>query len=155
MHMLQETVGAARTIRGELRVPASARIELLVRTGDASLTEVLTAKRSAVLALVGGEALTVGPDVRAPEGAARQVLSRGELSIPLSGVIDLEAERDRLARELEAAKKELEGIRATLANPRFLERAPQAVVDKERGKLEEVERRATRLQENLDSLSAP
>jgi valyl-tRNA synthetase len=152
MKLLQDAVSGVRTVRGELNVPAGAEVEVLVRTSDGLLTEILKEKDAVILSLVGGRSLRVDPSLAAPDGAARQVLPTGELYVPLAGIIDLAAEAERLRRELQGTEDELQGVLRTLENPRFLERAPQDVVEKERGKRDELERRARRLRENLDSL---
>ena len=153
MRALQAVVSGVRVIRGELHVPASARVEVLVRTADSDMAALLSAKCDVVLQLVGGTALRVGSEIDAPRGSARQVVPGAELYVPLAGVIDVDAERDRLARELEQAQRDLDGVRAKLGRPEFLERAPEAVVEKERAKLQELEHRAERLRDNLAAVS--
>ena len=59
-----------------------------------------------------------------------------EIYLPLADLVDLEAEAKRIANELAKAETELERVKGKLANPGFVTKAPEAVVAKEREKLE-------------------
>ncbi|MDW8145284.1 MAG: hypothetical protein RMJ48_03125 [Roseiflexaceae bacterium] len=72
-----------------------------------------------------------------------------EAYLPLAGMIDLEAERARLLKELEAAQAEAARREARLATPGFVEKAPAAVVQRERDGLAAVRETIARLQERL------
>ena len=67
------------------------------------------------------------------------------LLLPLSGLIDREAERERLDKELERLLGEIQRAQAKLSNEKFVERAPAEVVEKERRRLEEARRAETRI----------
>jgi valyl-tRNA synthetase len=95
--------------------------------------------------------LTEPADGFTPSAAVEVRLSRGTVLVELdtSGTVDVEAERRRLEKDLAAAKKELAQTTAKLGNEEFLAKAPDAVVDKIRGRQqvagEEVERITARL----------
>jgi len=72
--------------------------------------------------------------------------------MPLEGVIDLAAERDRLAKGAAAAEKERDGLAARLANPNFTERAKPAAVEKARADHDAKAAEADRLRAALDRL---
>ncbi|QMU75704.1 valine--tRNA ligase [Streptacidiphilus sp. PB12-B1b] len=74
------------------------------------------------------------------------------VALDLSGVIDLDAERRRLTKDLTAAESEKRQALAKLSNEAFLAKAPDAVVDKIRGRLSKAEQDITRLQGQLDNL---
>ena len=68
-----------------------------------------------------------------PEGGAAQVIvDEATFILPLEGVIDIEAERQRLAKAAQAAEKERDSLAARLANPSFVERAKPEAVEKAR-----------------------
>jgi valyl-tRNA synthetase len=84
---------------------------------------------------------------------ATAVLQNGtELFLPLEGLIDLDRERERLAREIERLGGQLRGAMAKLANENFTGRAPADVVEKEREKAETFRQQRDTLQEKLESL---
>jgi len=148
----QEVVGGVRTIRAEWSVPANARLAVLVRTPDNETAAMLCGMHPALEALTGAPDWTIDERVTAPAGSARQVLTAGELFVPLADLIDVDSERARLSRELAAVEADLAKVRATLANEAFLERAPADVVEKERGKEAEFSHKEQRLRTNLASL---
>ena len=67
----------------------------------------------------------------------------------LAGVVDLAAERLRLAREIQKAEDEIAFVETRLARPEFVKRAPAEVVERERARLEEHRRRRAKLRESL------
>ena len=152
MAAFQEVVSGVRTIRAELNVPQQARPEVLVRTADPGLAELLRRKVQALHALAGTSALHVGEDLRAPAGSARQILTDAELFVPLAELIDVDAERSRLHKELGQVRTDLTRAESKLTDPSFLQRAPADVVEKERRKKAEFVTRHERLQANLASL---
>ena len=152
MAAFQEVVSGVRTIRAELNVPQKARPEVLVRTADPELAELLRRKVQALHALAGTSALQVGEDLRAPAGSARQILTDAELFVPLAELIDVDAERSRLHKELNQVRTDLTRTESKLTDPSFLQRAPADVVEKERAKKAEFATRHERLQANLAAL---
>lgn len=67
--------------------------------------------------------------------SAIQLLGDMEIRVPMKGLIDAQAEVDRIGREIEKLSKDLGRVRGKLNNSSFIDKAPAAVVEKERGKL--------------------
>jgi len=123
---LIRVIGEIRTARTELNVPPGARLPLLA-SGTGPETEArLDRNRAALLRMARLESIALAPP---PEGGSVQVVvDEATYALPLAGVIDLDAERARLAKGAEAAEKERDGLAGRLANPSFVERAkPEAV----------------------------
>ncbi|MCX6094367.1 MAG: valine--tRNA ligase [Candidatus Bipolaricaulota bacterium] len=152
MRAFQEIVVGVRSIRSELDVPASAKLTALVKTKDKALRKLLGEKEAALEALSGASSWTVAAEVTPPDGSARQVLASAELFVPLAEWIDIDAERARLRADLVTTESDLAKVEATLGNEKFLARAPEDVVEKERGKQAEFNHKRDRLQANLRSL---
>ncbi len=152
MERFRELVGAVRMIRAELNVPKDARVEVLVKSGDAGLQRLIGGKEAALNTLAGASGWKVSPEIAPPPGSARQVLREAELFVPLSGLIDIAAERARLARELERTKADLARAERNLNNPAFTARAPKDVIEKENRKREEFLARLARIEANIASL---
>ena len=153
MRRFQQIVSAVRTIRAELNVPATAKVDVLVSAERAELAELVDEKRETLLELVGGSTVRVGTKIEAPHGSARQVVEDGEIYVPLADLIDVDSERARLAKELATVAGDLARTNSKLGNPTFLERAPQDVVEKEQAKLQEFLAKESRLKANLAGLS--
>jgi valyl-tRNA synthetase len=89
----------------------------------------------------------------APPQGSVQLLVRGELAaLPLKGVIDLDAERARLKKEMQKAESDIARVDGKLGNPKFVENAPEEIIDGEREKREEAESRRGKIVEALERL---
>jgi valyl-tRNA synthetase len=77
-----------------------------------------------------------------------------KVMVPLAGLIDLEAERARIGKEVAKKEQELERLRQKLANPNFADKAPAEVVTRERQKQAETEAALTTLHEQLERITA-
>ena len=86
-------------------------------------------------------------------GAITAVVSGAVIAIPIEGLVDLAAERQRLSSELEESKGALQRLDTRLQDPQFLDKAPEEVVERERERLRAMEERKARLQELLSQLS--
>ncbi|MBY9063823.1 valine--tRNA ligase [Sphingomonas yunnanensis] len=120
---LIELVEAVRGARAELNVPPGTRIALHTRAGSVPATIAPYVERLARVALTPGEA----------SGARAPILWGAEtFALALDGVIDLEAERQRLQKSLAAAEKERDSLAGRLGNASFVERAKPEAVEKAR-----------------------
>jgi valyl-tRNA synthetase len=131
--LVREAIVAVRQIRAEYGVPPGRSVDaVLVPSGEDSRV-VLTDEAPVVGRLARATVSVAGA---APEGAAAHaVLSDGShLVVSLVGAIDLTKECARLRGELSQLEQQLAGLRQRLANPRFVDRAPAAVVEGERTK---------------------
>ncbi|MEA3003308.1 MAG: valyl-tRNA synthetase [Sphingomonadales bacterium] len=121
-------VNGIRGARSELNLPPGARLPLHVRDAAAPTRARLERNRAAVERLAR---VTFG-EGDATGGAAQVVVDEATYVLPLEGVIDVEAERSRLLKAIEAAEKERDALAARLANPSFVERAKPEAVEKAR-----------------------
>jgi len=135
--LLQNVVNTLRTIRGELRIPQSTRMKAGIHGDSRAHTEFLQELSPFIIRLAGLERLDFGTDK--PKGSASAVVRGLEVYVPLEGLLDLKAERARLAKEHERLMKLVEGARGRLANPKFVENAAEEVVAAERQKLFDLE----------------
>ncbi|UIJ47244.1 valine--tRNA ligase [Sphingomonas cannabina] len=135
-------VSEVRAARTELNVPPGARLPLHVRDA-APATQARLANQTAAIARL---ARVDQMDGEVPAGGALQiVVDEATFVIPLEGVIDLDAERARLAKAIAAAEKERDGLAGRLGNPSFVERAKPEAVEKARADHAEKAAEAERL----------
>ncbi len=78
----------------------------------------------------------------------------GDLYLPLEGLIDFDAERGRLGRELQKVEKEIGKVESKLSNPSFAERAPAEVLEEQRQRLADWQAKRGQINEALEKLSA-
>jgi valyl-tRNA synthetase len=86
------------------------------------------------------------------EGVVTAVLKDSQVVLPMGGMFDLEAERQRLEKQIAAAEAEVKKLQDKLANREFLAKAPAVVVEREREKLAAAESRLAGLRERLQEL---
>jgi len=87
-----------------------------------------------------------------PERAKTLVLGEAEVILPMAGMVDIGAERQRLKRETEANEADIARLDTRLKDDRFLSKAPSHVVDRERERLQEYLSKAERLRQRLAEL---
>ncbi|PSJ36235.1 valine--tRNA ligase [Allosphingosinicella deserti] len=126
---LIRVVNGIRGARSELNVPPRAKLALHVRDASEMTLARLGRHDAALKRLARIE--TVRTDA-ASGGAAQVVVDEATFVLPLEGVIDIEAERGRLAKALQAAEKERDSLAGRLDNPSFVERAKPEAVEKAR-----------------------
>jgi valyl-tRNA synthetase len=149
--LLKEVVGAIRNLRSEMNISPARKAAILIRAAGPD-AETLRRQRDLILMLGKGESLEVGPDVAKPSVAASAVVRSHEIFLPLTGLIDVELERQRLQKEYERVVREFDVSRRKLSNEDFLGKAKREVVDRERGKFETLGETKEKLERNLEVL---
>jgi valyl-tRNA synthetase len=126
-----------RSVRSQMHVPAGAKVTLIALDLAAVHGEALARNEALVarLARIG----RFETAAEAPKGAVTLAVGGASFCLPLADVIDVAAERDRLAKAIAKLDKEAGGLRAKLGNPAFVARAPEEVVDEQRARLEAAE----------------
>ena len=128
-------VSAIRTVRSESRISPAVELMVTVRceTKDA-------ARLRAAVPLIGALAramVTVDPQAARPPQSAHAVAGGADVYVHLQGVVDVGAERARLQKEIDKARKETSFLEGKLGRPDFVERAPADVVARDRERLAE------------------
>ncbi len=145
-------VTEGRSVRSELGVPPSARPELVVTDASPQARTTLEGEAAVIGALLRVSALRFEAD--APSGAVRFVAGGCGFALPLAGVIDVAAERARLAKEIGRLDAETARFEAKLADERFTARAPAAVIEENRAKLSDAQGARDKLRAALERLAA-
>ena len=145
-----DLVSAIRSVRVEMNIPASTLLPLVL-AGASPQTAIRARHWTEFVQRLARVADITFADT-APQGAV-QLVVRGEVAaLPLKGVIDLAAERARLAKEMAKADADIARVDAKLGNPNFVARAPEEVVEEEKEKREEAEMRKAKIAEALERL---
>jgi len=147
--LVQETIRAIRNARMEKKVTPGLRIPATIAAG-ARLPVFQSQKQVlAALAYLDPEQLLLADSLaEKPQGQLALVIGGVEVFLPLADLVDMDAERERLQKELAEVESQITRLEELLASP-FAERAPAAVVDKERQKLAVYHETAARLREQL------
>ena len=96
------------------------------------------------------DSLSMGPEVERTADSAAAI--SGDVEIYVPGAVDLEKERARLTKQRDALAGRITGTEKKLSNPGFCDKAPEAVVNKERAKLEELRAELSGVESNLAAL---
>ncbi len=147
--LVQEMIRAIRNIRAEYQVQLGHKIAATLSAGDKKA--MLESQRSTFESLAGidpEELKIVQMPLPPSDERITLVVTPVEITLPLAGLVDIEAERDRLDKELGEAESQIARLEKLLASP-FAEKAPPAVVQKERDKLETYRETAERIRQQL------
>jgi valyl-tRNA synthetase len=143
-----DLITAIRSVRAEMNVNAPLPL-VMVRVGD-HVWERIQRWSEFIMRMARISEVTRTPTY--PQGAA-QLVVRGEVAaLRLAGVIDLDAERARLAKEMAKADADIARVDAKLGNANFVARAPEEVVEEEKEKREEAQARKAKITEALERL---
>jgi valyl-tRNA synthetase len=151
--LVRELIGGIRNVRNEYKVEPARWVAATIAGGPRSA--MLNEQRTLLvrLARVADEQLTIADRLETkPDQAAALVVGDVEVFLPLAGLIDLDAERARLGKELEQAEADLARRAAKLGNAGFVDKAPANVVQRERDGLAAAQATADRLRERLAQL---
>ena len=138
MERVMAVIGGIRNIRGEMEVPPSREISVILSCGSEESLRLMKHGEGAIISLARVADLAVGFGVEKPEDASIQVAGDVQIYVPLKGLVDTEEEEKRLLKEIAKVEKEIDQFSKKLENPSFVERAPADVVAREREKLAEV-----------------
>jgi valyl-tRNA synthetase len=151
MALIMDMVRAIRNVRSEYNVKPGHAIAAAIAAGDRETLLLEEAEILTTLARLDPAQLTIAHDLDAPSQALTLVSGGVTAYLPLSELVDLDAERARLARELTETEAQIARSDELLQGP-FAQRAPANVVARERDKREQLLQRATRLRERLSEL---
>jgi len=150
--LLMEIVVRVRNIRAELNVDPGRRVPLLYHARDREAQTIVAANAATIATLARLEGVSASADLSTAGPAARAVAPGVDLAVPLAGILDLEAEKRRLSREIEKLDKEREGHARKLQNAEFLGKARPEIVDKARRIHQELQEKIDRLSRTIESL---
>ncbi len=151
---LKAVITAIRNIRGEMNVPPSKALTVILKNLSADDQRRLQANRQFLvkLAKLDDIQLLAAGD-RAPMSAT-QLIGDMELLVPMAGLIDKAAELGRLDKEIAKLDKDIQRLAGKLGNPGFVDKAPAAVVDKEKEKLQAQQHNRQRLVDQRETINA-
>lgn len=143
-----ELIGSIRSLRAEMNLPAGAKLTVLLKGANADSLAHLLRFKPIICSLARLEDICGYEDEITPD-MVQSVFREVSLLIPLKGVVDFAAERERLQKELAGLEQNLAGYERKLSNPSFVERAPAAVVEEEKRRRAEALENKAKVEEAL------
>jgi len=151
--LVTQVITSLRNLRAEAGLKPHQTITALLVTEDPEEQRILTAAQAYIRELAKVESLEIaGSLATEPRQVAAAVVGTVQVLVPLAGLVDVEALRAKLQKDLAKLEKEAQGIRTRLENPNFLSRANSDVVQASRKQLAELEAQMQLLQARLEKL---
>lgn len=153
MNVMMDGIKGIRNMRAEMNVPMGKRSEVILVPATEELKGILETHGDYFHTLGWAEKVTVlSPDSPKPENATVTVVNGLEVYLLLKDLIDADKEKERIAKEQATVLKEIARLEGKLNNQGFLAKAPEAVVAKEKEKLEEYKQKQQALNEREEFL---
>ena len=153
MDVVMQTIRAVRNMRAQLRIPAGQKLEASIETNG--MQTVVEQEREAISVLARVEPLSIVSAAESESAASVSlVVNPLVVRLPLVGIVDLDAESDRLGKELEETRRNEARVQQLLANENFVSKARPEVVEKERERLHSLSEQRQRIEEIIDQLTA-
>ena len=126
-----DLIGNARNLRREFNISSAKKINFVLQpAGTVPEHELKVLKL-----LLNAEAIELGSGANLKKGTPSVSNPIGDLFLPLEGLIDIEAEKARLTKELEKTRAEIQKVEEKLSNPNFTQKVPMAVLDEHKKRL--------------------
>jgi len=143
---------AIRTIRGEMDIAPSKPLSVLLKNASADDQRRFNDNEIFLKAIAKLEQITPLAEGEQAPASATSLLGEMEILIPMAGLIDKEAELARIAKALEKVEKDHDRTQGKLSNENFVGKAPAAVIDKEKAKLEDFKLQIEKLKEQQQTI---
>lgn len=150
--LMQEMVRGIRNLRAENKIPPGKRVPAMMAAGEK--LSVLETQRESLCSLgkIDPEQFDLLAEIlEAPQDAASAVVAGISVFLPMAGLVDTAAEKQRMERELKEVTSQIVRLEKLLLSP-FAQKAPANVVDKEREKLSTFKETAAKLTEQMSNL---
>ncbi len=151
---VKQFIVSIRNLRAEYDIAPSKGLEVMLKAASQEDADRLAANETVLVSLAKLESIRVLADGEATPACATALVGKSTLMIPMAGLIDKDAELARLDKEIAKTEGEIKRIAGKLGNEGFVAKAPEAVVAKEREKLEGYKETLVKLQEQKTTIAA-
>ena len=153
VEMFREIVTSIRNLRQGFNIPHRKKVDIVINCEPGrAIPEKLASFRDQIVSMAVVGKLEIADNAPRPKGSGAAGHALIEIYLPLEGVIDIEAEKRRLSRELEKLVTECEKIGGRLKDDRFAGRAPEDVIAREKSRYEEMLGKRGRIERILEDL---
>ncbi len=149
MELIIKIITSIRSIRKDMNVPPGEKVKIDIKAVKGIDRLILQENRHYLKVMAKVSDIYIGDDVVKPSKSATTVVDEVEIYMPLTGIIDLEKERERLLKKLAQVEKNLKNCIKKLDNQNFIKNAPEDVVQKERERKESLQITSEKLKANI------
>ncbi len=147
-------ITSIRNLRAEYDINPGKPLEVMLKAANEQDAARIEANKPVLVSLAKLESIRVLADGEATPACATALVGKSELMIPMAGLIDKDAELDRLAKEIAKTQGEIARIEGKLGNEGFVAKAPEAVITKEREKLAGYQEALVKLEQQKATITA-
>ncbi|EOX3350848.1 valine--tRNA ligase [Vibrio cholerae] len=147
-------ITSIRNLRAEYDINPGKPLEVMLKAANEQDAARIEANKQVLVSLAKLESIRVLADGEATPACATALVGKSELMIPMAGLIDKDAELDRLAKEIAKTQGEIARIEGKLGNEGFVAKAPEAVITKEREKLAGYQEALVKLEQQKATITA-
>ena len=147
-----ENLGAIRSIRSQNNLPPKAKVKVFLKPRAPEWAKVNADAEAYFVRLAGVEELVIDANLERPKETGALVTENAEVFVSLTGLVDFDAERERLRGAIKKLQDDMSGLERKLGNADFVAKAPEDVVEKQRARLDESREKIAGLEEHLKSL---
>ncbi|HDI3138409.1 TPA: valine--tRNA ligase [Vibrio cholerae] len=147
-------ITSIRNLRAEYDINPGKPLEVMLKAANEQDAARIEANKPVLVSLAKLESIRVLADGEATPACATALVGKSELMIPMAGLIDKDAELDRLAKEIAKTQGEIARIEGKLGNEGFVAKAPEAVITKEREKLAGYQEALVKLKQQKATIAA-
>ncbi|EGR4434140.1 valine--tRNA ligase [Vibrio cholerae] len=147
-------ITSIRNLRAEYDINPGKPLEVMLKAAHEQDAARIEANKPVLVSLAKLESIRVLADGEATPACATALVGKSELMIPMAGLIDKDAELDRLAKEIAKTQGEIARIEGKLGNEGFVAKAPEAVITKEREKLAGYQEALVKLEQQKATIAA-
>ncbi|MBW1852695.1 MAG: class I tRNA ligase family protein, partial [Deltaproteobacteria bacterium] len=149
MDLLMGVIAGIRNIRGEMNIPPSKGVSVLIDVAGKEESDILTRNLAHIKTLGKVDDASIASGVPKPEASATAVFGQNQVHVLLKGLLNFEEERKRLKKEIKKIEKDIQASDKKLSNKNFLEKAPADIVAKVEEKVEALSFKLDKLNQNL------
>ena len=150
---IREAVKAVRNIRADKDVPPSKKLDIYVVTNNAETLDIFEKGKAFFKLLSGANEVVLSSDDKEEHAdCVTAVIENATVYIPLSDLVDIEQEKEKLTAEVKRLEGEVKRCEGMLSNENFVAKAPEAKINEEREKLEKYRQMLEKVKENLEKL---
>ncbi|UTW46254.1 valine--tRNA ligase [bacterium SCSIO 12696] len=150
---LKQVIMGVRTIRGEMNIPPAKQLSVYFSNGSDADLKRLDSNRQFLLKLASLESITWLNDGDEKPLSATALAGELEILVPMAGLIDKDAELARLQKEIDKISKDFARVEGKLNNPKFVDKAPVEVVEKERAKMADMQTAIGKLEQQKTEIA--
>ncbi len=140
MECINDVVSGVRSIRGETNISPSVMLDIVLKVKSGEMEALMDTYRVLIQDLARVKSIhVISSNGSRPKKCALAVTSEVEVYVPLEGVIDIDKEKERLEKQINKARKELEAKHKKLTNKEFLAKAKKEIVEEQQRIKEELD----------------